>query len=140
MQLLWFFPKHSEEVIYNDQALFQGLAIHWGSQHSMEPQHYTDVFHYNGDLFPGLAIQWGAIGDVGIVIDKMGGNDTVVGGTLPQRMSSCLAVLDRFLMQTQPVVSSFVPASKKIQKAGVGGQGDTKTLIEAVLQVIGMVM
>jgi fatty acid synthase len=55
----------------------------------------------------GLAIQWGAIGDVGVVLETMGTNDTVIGGTLPQRINSCLAVLDQFLNQLQPVVSSF---------------------------------
>uniref|UniRef100_A0A8C7S0I9 Fatty acid synthase n=1 Tax=Oncorhynchus mykiss TaxID=8022 RepID=A0A8C7S0I9_ONCMY len=49
------------------------------------------------DGLPGLAVQWGAIGDVGVVLETMGGNDVVVGGTLPQRITSCLEVLDRFL-------------------------------------------
>ena len=40
-------------------------------------------------------MQWGAIGDVGVVQDTMGGSDVVVGGTLPQRIHSCLQVLDR---------------------------------------------
>lgn len=39
--------------------------------------------------YHGLAIQWGAIGDVGVVSENMGGNDVVVGGTIPQRMPSC---------------------------------------------------
>ena len=57
------------------------------------------------DGFPGLAIQWGAIGDVGVVLDTMGNNDTVVGGTLPQRITSCLSSLDTFLNQQHPVCS-----------------------------------
>lgn len=39
------------------------------------------------DGLPGLAVQWGAIGDVGIILEMMGSNDTIVGGTLPQRMT-----------------------------------------------------
>ncbi|XP_071034019.1 fatty acid synthase [Parasteatoda tepidariorum] len=57
---------------------------------------------------PGLAIQWGAIGDVGVIQDTVG-SDVVIGGTVPQRIHSCLSVLDKFLQQSHPVVSSFVP-------------------------------
>ncbi|KAI0233783.1 Fatty acid synthase [Lamellibrachia satsuma] len=70
------------------------------------------------DGYPGLAVQWGAVGDVGIVLDTMGGNDTVVGGTLPQRMASCLTELDQFLNLTQPVVSSLVLAEKQGKRKG----------------------
>ncbi|KAL1471047.1 hypothetical protein MTO96_040149 [Rhipicephalus appendiculatus] len=59
------------------------------------------------DGLPGLAIQWGAIGDVGVVHDTMG-NDVVVGGSVPQRIASCMEVMDCFLSQKHPVVSSFV--------------------------------
>lgn len=48
------------------------------------------------DGYPGIAIQWGAIGDVGVILENMGDNNTVVGGTLPQRYLSLLAfVVDR---------------------------------------------
>ncbi|XP_054723843.1 fatty acid synthase-like [Uloborus diversus] len=57
---------------------------------------------------PGLAIQWGAIGDVGVIQDTVG-SDVVIGGTIPQRILSCVSVLDKFLQQNHPVVSSFVP-------------------------------
>jgi len=53
----------------------------------------------------------------------MGSNDTVVGGTLPQRILSCLSTLDIFLNQRNPVVSSFVLAETtrgKKEKAGSG--------------------
>lgn len=42
------------------------------------------------DGFPGIAIQWGAIGDVGVILENMGDNNTVVGGTLPQRLEFIL--------------------------------------------------
>ena len=35
--------------------------------------------------YPGVAVQWGAIGDVGIVLESLGTNETNIGGTLPQR-------------------------------------------------------
>lgn len=60
------------------------------------------------DGYPGMAIQWGAIGDVGIILESMGDNNTVVGGTLPQRMPSCLSCLDLFLSWNHPVVSRSV--------------------------------
>lgn len=89
----------------------------------------------NKDGLPGLAIQWGAIGDVGVILDNMGGNDLVVGGTLPQRITSCLATLDRFLNQPHAVVSSFVMAEKQGPK---GDSGKKLNLVEAVANVLGI--
>uniref|UniRef100_A0AAR2JWF8 Fatty acid synthase n=1 Tax=Pygocentrus nattereri TaxID=42514 RepID=A0AAR2JWF8_PYGNA len=88
------------------------------------------------DNLPGLAIQWGAIGDVGVVLETMGGNDAVIGGTLPQRMASCLEVLDRFLCQKQPVMSSFVLA-ERVQVAKGEGSGQ-RDLVEAVAHILGV--
>lgn len=64
-----------------------------------------------------------------------GSNDTVIGGTLPQRMSSCLAVLDRFLSQAHPVMSSYVLASKKKTK---GDKGSGSDLVGAVVHILGI--
>ncbi|XP_066443807.1 fatty acid synthase isoform X2 [Eleutherodactylus coqui] len=88
------------------------------------------------DHLPGLAVQWGAIGDVGVVLETMGSNDTVIGGTLPQRIISCLEVLDQFLNQPHPVMSSFVLAEKTISvKTKAAGQQD---LVEAVAHILGV--
>nr|XP_006635198.2 PREDICTED: fatty acid synthase isoform X1 [Lepisosteus oculatus] len=88
------------------------------------------------DGLPGLAVQWGAIGDVGVVLETMGGNDAVIGGTLPQRMSSCMEVLDRFLNQPRPVMSSFVLAERAVTAKSEGaGQRD---LVEAVAHILGV--
>ena len=65
------------------------------------------------DGLPGLAIQWGAIGDVGVVAERMGGNDREIAGTLPQRLRSCLQVLDQFLQSNQSIVSCHVKAVHK---------------------------
>lgn len=87
------------------------------------------------DGLPGLAVQWGAIGDVGIVLEAMGTNDTVIGGTLPQRIVSCLEVLDLFLHQPHPVLSSFVLAEKTV----VHGDGEGKRdLVKAVAHILGI--
>ncbi|KAG8224696.1 hypothetical protein J437_LFUL006083 [Ladona fulva] len=89
---------------------------------------------------PGLAIQWGAIGDVGMVAETMAGmasvgaNEIVVGGTLPQRMTSCLAVMDTFLQRPDPVLASLVVAEK-----GGGSQGDGKvSLVDAIANILGI--
>uniref|UniRef100_A0A3B4B6A9 Fatty acid synthase n=1 Tax=Periophthalmus magnuspinnatus TaxID=409849 RepID=A0A3B4B6A9_9GOBI len=85
------------------------------------------------DGLPGLAVQWGAIGDVGVVLETMGDNDTVIGGTLPQRITSCLEVLDLFLCLRKPVMSSFVLAERMVVKGESGAQTD---LVEAVAHIL----
>lgn len=82
-----------------------------------------------------MAIQWGAIGDVGLIMETMGGNDTVVGGTLPQRMTSCLGAFDVFLQYSEPVLASMVLAEKR--KGGSGGAGQV-SLIDAVGNILGI--
>ncbi|XP_059765124.1 fatty acid synthase [Balaenoptera ricei] len=88
------------------------------------------------DGLPGLAVQWGAIGDVGVVLETMGTNDTVIGGTLPQRIISCMEVLDLFLNQPHPVLSSFVLAEKKAAAHGDGGS--QQDLVKAVAHILGI--
>lgn len=88
------------------------------------------------DGLPGLAVQWGSIGDVGVVLETMGGNDSVIGGTRPQRIASCLEVLDVFLSQPHPVLSSFVLAEKTTSARRDGdGQQD---LVKAVAHILGI--
>lgn len=75
----------------------------------------------------GLAIQWGAIGDVGIVAETMGGNDVVIGGTVPQRIPSCMEVLEKFLQSQITVGSSLVLVdSRKLY--GLGKESLLKTI------------
>nr|XP_022904132.1 fatty acid synthase isoform X2 [Onthophagus taurus] len=83
---------------------------------------------------PALAIQWGAIGDVGLILETMGGNDTEVGGTLPQRMSSCLQTMDVFLQQPNAVVASMVLAEKRKSS----GSGSEISLVDAVANILGI--
>ncbi|XP_071625450.1 fatty acid synthase-like isoform X1 [Temnothorax longispinosus] len=80
----------------------------------------------------GLAIQWGAIGDVGLVADMQEENkELVIGGTLQQRISSCLKTLEVFLLQDRPVVSSMVVA----EKAKIGG---SMNIYETVAHIMGL--
>lgn len=65
----------------------------------------------------------------------MGGNDTVVGGTLPQRMASCLSAFDVFLQHPQPVLASMVLAEKR--RGGSGGSNQV-SLIDAVANILGI--
>lgn len=85
------------------------------------------------DGLPGLAIQWGAVGDVGIVQETMGGNDIVIGGTVPQRIHSCLNTLELFLLQKYPVVSSIVPAERKSNK-GKNNRG----ILDMIARILGL--
>ena len=79
-------------------------------------------------------MQWGAIADVGILVELKGTNDKAIGGTLPQRITSCLEVLDLFLNQPHPVLSSFVLAEKAASRGPSGSQQD---LVKAVAHILG---
>ncbi|CAH2052769.1 unnamed protein product, partial [Iphiclides podalirius] len=82
---------------------------------------------------PALAVQWGAVGDVGLVADMQ--DDDVqleIGGTLQQRISSCLHALDKFLKQDAVIVSSIVVAEKKAGGTGCGN------IVDAVAQIMGI--
>jgi fatty acid synthase len=85
------------------------------------------------DGLPGLAIRWGAIGDVGVVLENMGDNNTVVGGTLPQRIPSCLQALDSFLSWNHPLVSSFVRAELDSSKKSKHGDP-----VQAIAHILGV--
>jgi fatty acid synthase len=85
------------------------------------------------DKLPGIAIQWGAIGDVGVILENMGDNNTVVGGTLPQRMPSCLAALDLFLSWNHTIVSSYIKADTGSKKAIGGGN-----LLQTIAHILGV--
>ncbi|XP_035774236.1 fatty acid synthase-like [Anopheles albimanus] len=83
------------------------------------------------DGLPGKAIQWGAIGEVGIVADMQEDRiDMEIGGTLQQRLSSCIQVLDQLLTSHEPIVASMVVAEKR------SSSGGAKNIIEAVMNIM----
>ncbi|XP_058059390.1 fatty acid synthase [Anopheles bellator] len=82
---------------------------------------------------PATAIQWGAIGDTGLVLENLGDNDTVVGGTLPQRMPSCLQTMDLFMQQPSPVLASMVIAEKRKTESGAG-----VSLVSCIANILGL--
>ncbi|KAL2729284.1 fatty acid synthase-like [Vespula maculifrons] len=74
----------------------------------------------------GLAIQWGVIGDVGLVADMQNNDkDLVIGGTLQQKITSCLEELNRFLVQDKPIVASMIVAEKRSSSDSVDNIVDT---------------
>ncbi|XP_055312062.1 fatty acid synthase-like [Sitodiplosis mosellana] len=82
---------------------------------------------------PGTSIQWGAIGDTGMVIESLGDNNTIVDGTLPQRMISCLESMDLLMQQPHAVLGSMViPEKYKAERS------DDVTLASRVANIMGM--
>jgi len=84
---------------------------------------------------PATAIQWGAIGEVGLVAEMMESQhiDLEIGGTLQQRIASCLEVLDTLLSSNEAVVSSMIVAEKKLLSAA-----NKKNIIEFILNILGV--
>lgn len=87
------------------------------------------------DGLPALAVQWGAIGEVGLIVENMGGgSDQVeVGGTMPQRVASCMEALGALLAQPHPVTASMVLADKR--RGPATAQMD---LVRAVANILGV--
>ena len=67
-------------------------------------------------------------------IDNVGDNNSVFGGTTPQRILSCLNSLDSFLQQPEAVVCSYVTADKSSKGSGKSA----KDLVSAVSNILGM--
>ncbi|XP_021703368.1 fatty acid synthase [Aedes aegypti] len=84
----------------------------------------------NTDGLPAKAIQWGAIGEVGLVADMAEDKiDLEIGGTLQQRISSCLHEMDYLLTCEAPLVASMVVAEKRTASG-------SKNVIEAVMNIM----
>lgn len=66
-------------------------------------------------------------------VDAMkGSSDTEIGGTLPQRIQSCLDTIDIFLQQPHPVLSSMIIADKRVEI------GTKISVVEAVANIMGI--
>ena len=82
---------------------------------------------------PAKAIQWGAIGEVGLVADMMEDKlDLEIGGTLQQRISSCLEEMDSLMTVNDPLVSSMVVAEKRYSSSKGGNILDTAMSIMGI--------
>lgn len=58
--------------------------------------------------------------------------ELVIGGTLQQKISSCFEVLDKFLKQTNPVVSSMLVAFKNNRSFGL------LSVVDTVAKILGI--
>ena len=98
---------------------------------------FISIFFYKSEKrafegYPALAVQWGAVGDVGLVADMQEENkEIVIGGTLQQKILSCLQELDNFLQHNYTIVSSMVVAEKR-----AGGAGAIN-MVDTVLNIMG---
>lgn len=83
------------------------------------------------DKLPGKAIQWGPIDDVGIVAEMLARNSGIkILGTTPQRIHTCMAVMDELVCNRSPIVSSMVISNKEQQKE--------LDLVGTVMSIIGI--
>lgn len=57
--------------------------------------------------------------------------EVVIGGTLQQKLSSCFNALDKFLRQSEPVVSSMIVAEKR------DNMGSGSSMIECIANILG---
>ncbi|CAG4931996.1 unnamed protein product [Colias eurytheme] len=125
-------PKLKDFVIFSSVSCGRGNAgqTNYGMSNSVMER----ICEWRKKLgLPALAVQWGAVGDVGLVADMQ--DDDVqleIGGTLQQRISSCLLALDKFLKQDAVIVSSIVVAEKKAGGSGCGN------IVDAVAQIMGI--
>lgn len=71
-------------------------------------------------------------GEVGLIVETMGSDDTEVGGTVPQRVASCVAALGALLARPHAVAASMVLADKR--RAAASGTAD---LVHQVANILG---
>ncbi|XP_046964411.1 fatty acid synthase-like [Vanessa cardui] len=125
-------PKLKDFVIFSSVSCGRGNAgqTNYGFSNSVMER----ICEQRKKLgLPALAVQWGAVGDVGLVADMQDEDVQLeIGGTLQQRISSCLLSLDKFLKQDAVIVSSIVVAEKRVGGAGYATAG------EAVAQILGI--
>lgn len=75
------------------------------------------------------------ITQVGLVADMQEKNvELSIGGTLQQKLPSCFSALDKFLVQSEPIVSSMIVAEKRNNHT-TGGN-----MAECVANILGNTM
>jgi len=98
-------PELEHFVVFSSVSCGRGNAgqANYGMANSVMER----VIEYrNKDGLPGKAIQWGAVGEVGLVADMAEEKiDMEIGGTLQQRISSCIQELDHLLSSEAVTIS-----------------------------------
>ncbi|KAJ8919484.1 hypothetical protein NQ315_002105, partial [Exocentrus adspersus] len=125
-------PDLSQFVVFSSVSCGRGNAgqTNYGMSNSIMERICEDRKQAG---FPALAIQWGAVGEVGLVAEKLEDDIEIeISGTLQQKISSCLQVMDVFLRQNDsPIVSSIVVAEKR-------GIKSADNVVDAVINVLGL--
>lgn len=85
------------------------------------------------DGLSGNVVHYGAIGDLGINIDSRDDNNNLTKGILPQRISSCLQIMDSILCLNHPIVYSFVKGEVEFQKIV-----QSEDVGEAIARILGI--
>ncbi|MBI3899302.1 MAG: SDR family NAD(P)-dependent oxidoreductase [Gammaproteobacteria bacterium] len=75
--------------------------------------------------YPALAVQWGPIGDVGFVQENRERVRVTSAILHDQSLASCLAVLEQFMLQPEPVVGSLL-----LDRSGAGASQAAMATIE----------
>lgn len=126
-------PMLHQFVVFSSAACGRGNAgqTNYAMANSIMERIIEDRVDNN---LPGKAIQWGAVGDVGLIAKLVDGHaELEVGGTLQQRISSCLNELDTLLTHPEPIVSSMVVAEKRY-----GASDGSVSLFDSVLNIMGV--
>ncbi|XP_055593802.1 fatty acid synthase-like [Uranotaenia lowii] len=121
-------PELKQFVVFSSVSCGRGNAgqSNYGMSNSVM-ERIVERRHAEG--LPAKAIQWGAVGDVGLVADMAEDKiDMEIGGTLQQRITSCLREMDYLLTSEYPLVASMVVAEKRL--------GTSKNAIEAVMNIM----
>ena len=123
-------PELQYFVIFSSVSCGRGNAGQ--SNYGMANSVMEKIIEQRHDLgLPAKAIQWGAVGEVGLVADMQEDFlDMEIGGTLQQRISSCLEELDPLLTVDKPLVASMVVAEKKYVSGGKGN------ILEAIMNIM----
>ncbi|KAJ8919478.1 hypothetical protein NQ315_002099 [Exocentrus adspersus] len=125
-------PDLSQFVVFSSVSCGRGNAgqTNYGMSNSIMERICEDRKQAG---FPALAIQWGAVGEVGLVAEKLEDDVEIeISGTLQQKISSCLQVMDIFLRQNEsPIVSSIVVAEKR-------GINSADNVVDAVINILGL--
>jgi fatty acid synthase, animal type len=125
-------PELHYFVVFSSIASGRGIAgqSNYGMANSVS-ERIMEQRHNLG--LPAKAIQWGAIGDVGLVAGMQKDEHEIeVGGTLQQRLSSCLEELDTLMTSDRPVVGCMVVAEKRSESLS------KRNILETIMNIMGI--